>query len=68
MKSLIFNALLISLFSFSLNAAEFEIQSLKVLTVDSSINPATFNYLGTELDKSAKKENEACRWKIRRGK
>lgn len=59
MKSLIFNALLISLFSFSLNAAEFEIQSLKVLTVDSSINPATFNYLGTELDKSAKKENEA---------
>lgn len=72
MKSLIFNALLLSLISINVMAqdapmqetGEFKIESLKVLTVDSSINPATFNYLGTELDKSAKKENEAVLIKI----
>lgn len=40
-------------------ADTFELHSLKVLSIDSSINPAIYNYLETELDKSAKTPHEA---------
>lgn len=58
MKKLILSLLLVTICAINLHASEYKVEKVHIVTVDATINPATYNYLASSYEKLSSKKGD----------